>query len=194
MGDTFAVIADVEAAQTEAPALAAAVIGWLSGAGIIAAGPADCVLGDEPGYPPGPRYATAVTDADGWLPRLRTNGVGVCTRRSVFASHGELGPVACPHCGHRVELQSPATGEITASWQRFAGALDDWMAGGPARVPCPACGQPAGFNDWQWPEDSPIAIGFLGFTFWNWPVLTESFVAQVASRLGHRVVVARGKL
>ena len=57
VGDNFQIIADVEAVEAEAPALAASVISWLASAGIIASEPTDCVLGTEPGYPPGPDYA-----------------------------------------------------------------------------------------------------------------------------------------
>ena len=36
MGDNFQIIADVEATEAEAPALAASVVNWLATAGIIA--------------------------------------------------------------------------------------------------------------------------------------------------------------
>jgi hypothetical protein len=62
-------------------------------------------------------------------------------------------------------------------------------------VACPRCGRPVDFNDWIWTEDwGRFAVAFLGLTFWNWPPLTDSFVAEVAARLGHRVVRTRGKL
>ena len=43
--------------------------------------------------------------------------------------------------------------------------------GGPSLVTCPHCQQPSGLNDWQWADDWPIAVGFLGFTFWKKPML-----------------------
>ena len=58
---------------------------------------------------------------------------------------------------------------------------------------CPYCRQAAGLNDWYWGVDWPVAVGFLGFTFWNWPPLSSSFIAQVQAHLGHRIVVTRGK-
>ena len=64
VGDSFQTIADIEAVEAEAPALAASVIGWLAGAGIIAGDPADFVLGTGRGYPPGPHYAATVTRPD----------------------------------------------------------------------------------------------------------------------------------
>jgi endogenous inhibitor of DNA gyrase (YacG/DUF329 family) len=195
VGDYFQIIADTEATEAEAPALGASVVAWLAGAGIIEAVPTDCVLSTEPGYPPGPRYIAAVTGPGERLHSLRTNGLAVITTRSVFHPiQGELGPVACPRCGQTVELEDPATGQAAHQWERFSDALSTWMTGGPCEVACPHCGQAAGFNDWHWASDWPFAVGFLGFKFWNWPPLKESFIAQLASQLGHRVVVTRGKL
>ena len=132
MGDNFQIIADVDAAEAEAPALAASVVSWLAGAGIIAADPADCVLGTGPGYPPGPLHAAAVATPDPMLLRLRTNGVEVHTTKTVFCPvQGELGPVACPGRGQVMVLEDPATGQTAADWDLFSDALDKWQAGEP---------------------------------------------------------------
>ncbi len=195
MGDSFQIIADVEASEAEARALAASVVGWLADSGIITGQQADCVLGGEAGYPPGPGYGAAVTEPDELLPGLKVNGVAVTTARSVFFPvQGEIGPVTCPHCGRDVELGDPASGAATAHWERFGAALGHWMAGEHSEVTCPHCHLQAGLNDWYWGPDWPVAVGFLGFTFWNWPPLSGSFIAQVQDRLGHRVVATRGKL
>jgi hypothetical protein len=60
-------------------------------------------------------------------------------------------------------------------------------------VRCRGCSQVARLNDWRWTNE-PFVVGSLGFTFWNWPLLSESFITQMASHLEHRVVVIRGKL
>ena len=194
VGDTFQIIADVEADEAAAPALAAAVAGWLSDAGIIAAPQAGCVLGAAAGYPPGAGYAAAVTDPDELLPGLKVNGVEVSdTRRVFFSGQGEMGPVTCPRCGRGVELQDPA-GAPTAHWELFSAAFSHWMAAEPSDVTCPYCWLHAGLNDWIWDADWPVAVGCLGLTFWNWPPLSSSFIAQVQARLDHRIVVIRGKL
>jgi hypothetical protein len=194
VGDNFQIIADVDAAEAEAPALAASVVSWLAGAGIIAGDPADCVLGTGPGYPPGPQHAAAVAMPDAALLRLRANGVEVHTTKTVFCPvQEEIGPVACPGCGQVMVLEDPATGQATADWELFSDALDKWWAGEPSAVTCPRCQQASGLNDWRWTGDWPIAVGFLGFTFWNWPALSQSFITQVGTHLGHRVVVTQGK-
>jgi hypothetical protein len=195
VGDNFQIIADVEATEAEAQALAASVVNWLATTGIIAGDPVGSTLGTRPCYPPGPHYAAAVTSPDDTLAGLRANGVEVHTTRTVFHPvQGEMGPVACPRCGQVVVLEDPATGELTDNWATFSDALGQWHAGGPALAACPHCRRASGVNDWQWIGDWPIAVGFLGFTFWNWPVLSASFVTQVEARLGHRVVVTKGKL
>ena len=195
MGDSFQTIADVEAVEAEATALAASVIGWLAGAGIIAGDPADFVLGTGRGYPPGPHYAAAVTRPDGTLPRLLSRGVEVRTAKTVFYPvQAEVGPVACPRCGHSIVLEDPATGEITAHWEPFSYALDKWWACEPGTVICPQCRLASDLNRWHWTGNWPIAVGFFGLTFWNWPTLSQSFITQVSAHLGHRVVVTRGRL
>lgn len=195
VGDSFQIIADVEAVEAEAPALAASVIGWLAGTGIIAGDPADFVLGPGRGYPPGPHYATTATRPDGVLPRLRTNTVKVCTVKTVFyPAQAEVGPVACPRCGHSTLLRDPATEEMTEHWEAFHYALDKWWTDWTGSVICPHCGRASDINEWHWTRNWPIAVGFFGLTFWNWPALSQPFITQVAAHLGHRVVVTRGKI
>ncbi|HEX7161662.1 MAG TPA: hypothetical protein VF223_10575 [Trebonia sp.] len=195
MGDTFQIIADVEAAEAEAAALAASIVGWLRDAQIIAGQQPGCVLGADAGYPPGPGYDAAVTDVDELLGGLKVNGLEVTTARSVFfPGQGEVGPVTCPQCGRNVELQSQADGTMTAHWKLFSDAITRWMAKEPNEVACPLCWHPTALNDWHWSVEWPVAVGFLGFTFWNWPPLNSSFIAQVQEHLGHKIVVIRGKL
>jgi hypothetical protein len=195
VGDYFEIIADVEATEAEAPALAASVVSWLTREGIVAAEPAaECVLGAEWGYPPGRRYTAAVTEPDEHMLQLQANGVEVSTSRTVFSpAQGTVGSVVCPLCGQTVDLNEPATGQITPQWELFSEAFGAWMEGGPGEVRCPQCRQVARLNDWRWTNE-PFVVGFLGFTFWNWPPLSESFIAQLASHLEHRVRVIRGKL
>jgi hypothetical protein len=47
-------------------------------------------------------------------------------------------------------------------------------------------------NDWRW--QPPWGFGHPGFEFWNWPPLAQGFTAEVGRRLGHRTVLAAGKL
>ena len=196
MGDTFQIIADIEVAEAAAAALAASVVSWLSGAEIIAGRQPGCVLGADAGYPPGPGYDAAVTDVDELLAGLKVNGLELTTTRSVFfPGQGEVGPVTCPQCGRNIELQDPADDTMTVHWKLFSDAITNLMTGEPSAVTCPLCWHPTALNDWHWSVEWPVAVGFLGLTFWNWPPLGSSFIAQVQAHLGgHRIVVIRGKL
>lgn len=196
MGDTFQIIADIEVAENAATALAGSVVNWLRDAEIIAGQRPGCVLGADVGYPPGPGYHAAVTDVDELLAGLKVNGLELTTTRSVFfPGQGEVGPVTCPQCGRDVELQDPAGDTMTAHWKLFSDAITNWMTGEPSAVTCPLCWHPTALNDWHWSVEWPVAVGFLGLTFWNWPPLGSSFIAQVQAHLGgHRIVVIRGKL
>jgi hypothetical protein len=100
----------------------------------------------------------------------------------------------CPRCGCAVTITDPETGQATDDWHLFSDALADWHHGGPGVVHCPNSGSAITINEWQWHGDWPIAVGHLGFEFWNWPLLQPDFASQIGGRLGHRVVVTRGEL
>jgi hypothetical protein len=91
-------------------------------------------------------------------------------------------------------LVNPVTWRDTPEWEHFSDALGDWYDGGAGAVTCPNCGSAITINEWHWQGDWPIAVGHLGFNFWNWPQLHPSFVREIGDRLGHRVVVTGGKL
>jgi len=195
VGDYFQVIADVEATEAEAPALAEAIVRWLAGTGVIMNDAADCVLGADAGYPPGPNFRAVTARRNEDFLTLRTNGVEVTAHRRVFhPGHSELGTVACPRCDQMVLLSDPTTGAVTDQWGPFSDALGTWYSGGSSLVQCPQCDRMIEFNDWWRVGGPPFAVGFLGLTFWNWPELSGQFVQQVEDRLGHRVVVTGGKL
>jgi hypothetical protein len=189
VGEWFETIADVEATDEEAEGLAAATLAWLMDTGIVLAETTDCVLGDV-GYPPGPRYATAVTEADPRLPTLRTNGVEVITGRTVFYSMG-ADQVTCPRC-YQVTVLTDDRGQPNQTWHELSDTIGTWFEGGGADYQCPNCGHLVGLNDWTW---SPAwGFGHLGIKFWNWPRLSPHFLAEVSQRLGHRTVHPCGKM
>jgi hypothetical protein len=193
MGDWFQTIGDIEATPGEVEELAADLTGWLIETGIVLAERTDCVLGSDLGYPPGLHYVDAVTEPDPSLPRLWTNGVDVVTGRTVFDSgQGGIDSAECPHCNTRSRFTDELREFDRALWDPFGEAIDDWYAGGDGTLACPACAKPVELNEWKW--DPTWGFGHLGFTFWNWPPLSPSFVAKFSRRLGHRVVCPAGKL
>jgi hypothetical protein len=178
VSDCFQILADVDATAEEAAGLAESTVAWLVAEGIVLADRTDCVVGADLGHPPGPGFRLAVeTYAD----EVAYDGLEVRTGRSVF--HGVqswVDRISCPHCG------------TATTWDDIAETVSAWVDTGSGAHQCGACARPAGLNDWRW--DPPMAFGYLGFTFWNWPPLRDGFVAEVAARLGHRVVVIDDKL
>ena len=181
----YQTIADVEATADEAESLAAEILAWLVETGVVLAELTDCA-GAGPGHAPGPRFATAVSepDPDPAFLTLAINGVSFDTRRTVHHSH-ETDDVTCPHCGQVVAVQD-ARGKPTQAWWELSDAIQAWYDGGSGEWPCPGCTRPVGLNEWTW--SPPWGFGYLGMTFWNWPPLRDEFVAEVAARLGHRIV------
>lgn len=197
MGDTYQTIVDRDAGEDDAEALAARVVDYLIGRGVVAPTCADNMLGggDRMAYSPGPLAEDAVEaqihdEARHGLPHLdvhetRPNGLAVNVGRRVFYSMMGEQAVVCRSCGSRVALDafSPA----------LDAALDEWIAGTAAgRFACPLCGTDDPISDWNW--DPPWAFASLGFTFWNWPPLSHDFVRDLANLLGHRLVVVSGKI
>jgi hypothetical protein len=197
MGDTYETIVDADATADEAAVLARRVVEDLIRRGIIVAERTDSVLGsdDGTGYPPGPNAEDAVEphvhdDRCRDLPHLDfrqlwTNGLGVRVGRRVFYSMTGEQALVCRHCGSCIDLDTfpPALDE----------ALNEWTAEmGTGQFACPRCKVSDPIAVWTW--DPPWAFSCLGFTFWNWPPLSTSFVRDVSALLGHRAVVVRGKL
>ncbi|WP_131737882.1 hypothetical protein [Actinomadura roseirufa] len=169
-------IADVDAQPEEAPGLARGILAWLVEAEVVVAEPTDCVLGDVPGgYAPGPSCGSIVVGGGGRFPDVWPNGLELDVGRSAF-----YGPVAgdtrvtCSNCD---------------AWLPFEAVLpvvEEWLEGGPDALVCACCAVRRGFNEWLWPV--PCAFAELGLRFWNWPPLADAFVADLARRLGHRLV------
>jgi hypothetical protein len=186
MGDWFQTIVDRDASLAEAPALGSAVRDWLIERRVIAANPADCVLGSKGiGYPPGTDFEQVLEAPEAPDRRTRelwTNGFHVTVGRTVFHAGQNGLELVCQKCGTRSD-----GGEL---WGK---AVDEWYAAkGPGLLPCSTCGNPEAVTDWTY--DPPWGFGNLGFNFWNWPRLKTSFVAELSRRLQHRTVVVTGKL
>ncbi len=183
MGDWFQSIVDTEATEIEAPSLADRVLRWLIDEQIVASELTDCVLSEPGGYGPGPAYVKATGVPDDLTLRLRTNGMEVVSTRTVFHNGGIGFKLVCSACGSRTE---PKRG-----W--WADAAGEWYArAGPGMLKCPACQVSKPVTEWQ--HDPQLGYGNLGFTFWNWPKLTDDSVASVGKLLGHRVLHMGGKL
>jgi hypothetical protein len=180
-GNGFQILADIDAAPSEATHLAAKTVEWLVLAEIIVPDRTDCVLSADFGYAPGARHADAVANPHLYSPSFGADGVDVRTGRTVFhGGQSGIDRISCPHCA------------TAASWDAVSDTIDVWFDTGLGDHQCATCGGAAGLNDWRW--EPPWAFGYFGLQFWNWPELSPSFIAELSGRLGHRVVVVADTL
>lgn len=186
MGDFSQSFVDRDVAAEDAGAVAARVLDWLTAEAIVMATPTRCVLGsDRVGYAPGPSMEAWLDDPDE-APRVRrlaANGLEVIAQRNVYFSMlGEPEP-KCPR-GHTPAIEGD-----------LIGAIDAWYEGeSPATLACPECGIDFSVTDWD--LEPAFALGNLGFTFWNWPILDDAPLHGEITRLlaPHRVAFISSKL
>ncbi len=171
MSDYKQSLVDQTATSAQAPGLGTKVVEWLIKRGVIAAQMTDCVLSEGQGYPPGPNWRDAVEDtsSDNFL-ELKTNGLEITTGRTVY--HSWLEALRCPWCNAE-QLED-------VDW---ATAVDAWVSGDLPCLGCSDCGHTTSLLDWEF--DRPWAFGPLGFTFWNWPNLSDDFIDECSAQLGH---------
>ncbi len=183
MSTLYHAIVDCDVTGDAAKLLGQQVLDWLIADGIIDAAVDDCVLGDEGGHRPGPRYAAALADpADDTFLDLRTNGVQVLAQRHTSCSStGAFRCAICPAC----------RGEVPQD-DVWSDAATDWYEGGEGMLRCGHCGEAACIT--QWDHIDPMGFGELTFTFWNWPALSDDFLKAFKARLGHRVVLISAML
>lgn len=179
MGDYYQIIVVKDVSAEDAPRLAGQLRDWLVAKRIIEPELTDCTLGG-PGHRPGPEHARALESAEFEVPRLWTNGFQIETGRTVF--HTISGQLTCRACGARFE---PQGGWFDAVSVWYEGDDDVTFA-------CPECGKPERLTEWD--GEWPWGFGNLGFTFWNWPRLSERFVHEASEQLGRQTLVVRGKL
>ncbi len=180
MGDWFQTLADIDASIEEANIVAARIRSWLIESQVIEPSPRDCVFGGM-GYPPlnyeqvvdGPAYSQHFR-------KLKTNGLQIKIGRTVFLNGQSGVTVTCPKCN------APCKN----SW---ANAIDEWYKStGPGTLKCLECGNEQSVTEWTFIP--AWGFGNLGFTFWNWPPLKQSFINEMKRRIAHRTVFIADKL
>ena len=182
MGNLFQNLVAPEIAADQAKTDAERVLAWLIAEEIVTPEMTDCVLGADLGYPPGPLYAKATGTADPHLLSLRTNGMAIIAKRTVFHSGQGGFELVCSAC--KSKLQPP---------DGWGDAVSDWFnQSGSGELACPACGASRPIVEWQ--HSPPWAFGELGFQFWNWPQFTQAFIRAFENQLHSRVVRVYGKL
>jgi len=175
MSDNFQILAFDTVTTGEAPGVVETALGWMKAEGIIDSTPTDCVLGESFGFRPGPNWSDVVEhpgNLRGFL-TLWTNGVHAEARRVVCA-FGELltgfRTGVCPACGAEAEPQKDIV-ELAAAWYERRDS----------DLQCPICSTASRLEDWDF---QPFwAFAEAAVTFWNWPPLSEKFIANLVTRL-----------
>lgn len=196
MGDFFERIVDLEVTAEQAAALGARMVDWMIARRLLTremSGEGMYSLGVGKGYVAGPDWqrVTGEWGAD-WIPGPVAVLVG---RDDHHGGQGEIEPESarCPRCHATTTIidypqQWVADPEV---WRPFHDGIEAWKQTGSGSVTCTGCGEAAGVTEWGWP--SGFALGALAFDFWGWPPLTEKFVTEFRTQLGHQIEHHTGK-
>ncbi len=135
----------------------------------------DCVLSENGGYAVS-EGAKQVTNFPSDLPfSLITNGLEIITERNIFhTGEGGLEDCICPNCNTNIASEN---------WI----FLEEWFDHKNNHVTCPNCHYTSEINEYtfspQW------GFSNLGFSFWNWPDLTNDFIDAFRQKLGCAISV-----
>ncbi|WP_405181472.1 hypothetical protein OG225_10325 [Nocardia sp. NBC_01377] len=196
MGDFFERIVDLDVTSADASALAEHMVDWMVSRGwLLRETSRDAMysLQVDEGYVPGPDWPQLTQEWGGdWIPGPVAVIVG---RHDHYPGQGATEPASavCPRCrAATVIIDYPQQWKADpAVWQPFSDAIDDWKRTGTGSATCPSCATPSPITTWRWADG--FALGALAFDFWGWPPLTEDFVTEFATRLGHRIEHHTGK-
>lgn len=206
MGDYYQTIVDVEVMEEESPELAERIVSWLHDEGVIDRLRTSPKYANGTMYLFGARATEVVQDATYFLgdyegsvarydvspdePLVFNVHLDVVTRRSVVWTTGMS--LECLACGAEI---GDWDGQCVRKhvFDSWVDAAADWEKGAEGLFGCPDCGHVLPVTQWK-QGDWPWGFGNLAFWFWNYGLLKDGFVQEFARRLGHRIVVPRGKL
>ena len=146
------------------------ILQWLISLDIVKPTLSDCILSSNNGYSIS-EGANLVSADPGDLPfHLITNGLQIIIERQIFHT-GENGmdEAICPNCNQDI------SGE---GWDFFS----EWDEHKNNNLTCPLCN--VGIDIHQYNFTPEWGFSDLGFTFWNWPGFTESFLNDFKQKLG----------
>src|SRR5262245_55617846 len=123
MGDRFQILVAPDVAAVHARAEGDRILAWLIAEEVVAAEKRDCVLGADLGYAPGAQYVKATGQPDPHLRQLRTNGLSVITKRTVFHSGQGGFELICSACKSRFEPPD-RWGDAVNEWFNQIGPAD----------------------------------------------------------------------
>ena len=146
------------------------ILEWLVSLDIVKSTPSDCILSSNFGY--------AISDGAGLITsepvslqnHLEVNGLELITERQVFhTGQNGMDELICPSCKQNI------AGE---DWD----FINEWSESKSNNLICPLCN--IGKDIHQFTFSPEWGFSDLGFTFWNWPGLTDDFINDFQERLG----------
>jgi len=149
------------------------ILAWLVSLDIVKPVLSDCVLSSTNGYAVS-NGANAITTESEYLPfHLGANGLEIITSRQVFhTGQNGIEILTCPHCKQDIANEN---------WN----FLNEWGDHKSNNLTCPLC--KVGTDIHQFNFTPEWGFSDMGFTFWNWPGFTESFINDFKQQLGCEV-------
>ena len=146
------------------------ILEWLASLDIVKPTLSDCVLSSNDGYAISDGAKLVSTEPE-YLPfHLGANGLEIVTERQVFhTGQNGIEELICPSCNQDI------AGE---DWD----FLSEWGDNKSNNLTCPLCN--VGTDIHQFAFSPEWGFSDLGFTFWNWASLTESFINDFKKKLG----------
>jgi hypothetical protein len=151
------------------------ILDWLISIDVVKPELSDCVLGTESGYALS-NGAKNITIYPEDLPYdLITNGLEIILERQIFhTGEGGLEECICPNCNENVASENYLF-------------FNQWNERNENIIFCPNCDIQLEIHEFKFQPE--WGFSNLGFTFWNWPELNESFIIEFRKRLGTEINV-----
>ncbi len=146
------------------------ILEWLVSLDIVKPTLSDCVLSSNDGYAISEGAKLVSTEPE-YLPfHLGANGLEIITERQVFhTGQNGIEELICPSCNQDI------AGE---DWD----FLSEWGDNKSNKLTCPLCNVGTDIHLFDFTPE--WGFSDLGFTFWNWSSLTESFINDFKQKLG----------
>lgn len=159
------------------------IIDYLMTTKILSPKKADNTLAEDLGYCPGENWNFAVDyPEENHFLKLHINGLEIRKGRTVFYSDGrDFESIECPNCAEN-NLECD-WGELFALW------IDDPSS---ANLDCKKCGVSNSISEYQF--QPKWVLSNLGFVFWNWPLLSQSFIDKLEKLIQRKIEKVDGKL
>ncbi len=149
---------------------AKAILEWLVSLDIVSPFLTDCVLSSSHGYAIA-EGAKNISEEPELLPySLMNNGLEIITERRIFhTGQNGIDSLVCPVCSQDISNKD---------WE----FLSEWDDNRSNNLTCPLCNVPTEIHQFKFTPE--WGFSDLGFAFWNWGSLKDSFIEDFRKILG----------